>query len=348
MMHATGSGLSGRGGIVCALLLSIGVAGVLAQAVNTGAAKPQTSPEPNASDDVLEMNERIRAMEAPVQAREKRIDSELSKLGDQAKLEGGDWVKEWAGMYYTGDGLGMNVSIKIAPKAGVTYMWRGCGGLYDANYGDIAEILADGLKVKLAMDESLGYEHFMSSRLYFVRWGDSRYLIPEAEMLNLVNDLNRGSTLGWAMLMMPRKYTNIAEIQKRRAGPEGDPPGHPVLPEQYARMLLKAPLTLTISSVTPDGTRKAPGGMLRLFDASLSAGKNQGMYTGQALEYYIGSNWAGIVVKDVSADSCVAEVRMGPDSDHAPSVGDTITIKGVDPAIWEDLKQDAPSPEPAR
>jgi hypothetical protein len=38
---------------------------------------------------------------------------------------------EWAGEYYTGDGLGANISLAIAPKSGYVFEWDGCMGLYD-------------------------------------------------------------------------------------------------------------------------------------------------------------------------------------------------------------------------
>src|SRR5579872_1531294 len=46
---------------------------------------------------------------------------------------------EWAGSYYYGDGLGVNVSLVLAPQNGFVFDWTGCLGLYDLNYGNIVE-----------------------------------------------------------------------------------------------------------------------------------------------------------------------------------------------------------------
>src|SRR4051812_843941 len=69
--------------------------------------------------------------QAIVESLRKQIEVELETL-DRATLNQGHWAKEWAGEYCCGDGLGMNVTIAIAPKTGVVYTWYGCLGLYDS------------------------------------------------------------------------------------------------------------------------------------------------------------------------------------------------------------------------
>jgi hypothetical protein len=44
----------------------------------------------------------------------------------------------WAGQYYHGDGLGVNVSLTIAPEAGFAFAWHGCLGVYDRNWGSVS------------------------------------------------------------------------------------------------------------------------------------------------------------------------------------------------------------------
>jgi hypothetical protein len=55
------------------------------------------------------------------------IQDEIAALGNH----------EWAGEYYEGDGLGVNVSLILAPKSGYVFEWHGCLGLYDRNYGAV-------------------------------------------------------------------------------------------------------------------------------------------------------------------------------------------------------------------
>jgi hypothetical protein len=48
-----------------------------------------------------------------------------------------DAIPEWAGEYYFGDGLGVNVRALIAPQGGFIFSWTGCLGLYDVNFGSV-------------------------------------------------------------------------------------------------------------------------------------------------------------------------------------------------------------------
>lgn len=65
--------------------------------------------------------------DAILEARKKQIQQELESLkGDS-----------WAGSYYYGDGLGVNVELTLAPKSGFAFTWHGCLGLYDMNYGNV-------------------------------------------------------------------------------------------------------------------------------------------------------------------------------------------------------------------
>src|SRR5437764_903929 len=59
--------------------------------------------------------------------RSDRIKAELARLSDH----------EWAGTYFEGDGLGVNIALQIAPDGGVSETWHGCLGPYGANQGDV-------------------------------------------------------------------------------------------------------------------------------------------------------------------------------------------------------------------
>src|SRR5437016_5194826 len=95
--------------------------------------------------------------------REKNIEAELAGL-DRAQLKQYEWAKEWAGTYYVGDGLGVNILIELAPKSGVTYTSHGCMGLYDYNHGDVGQSFPGGLTVNLESDPRRRHCDFMSSK----------------------------------------------------------------------------------------------------------------------------------------------------------------------------------------
>src|SRR6267143_4128952 len=56
--------------------------------------------------------------EAASETKKKLINQELDILK----------AHPWAGKYYYGDGLGVNVHLSLAPKSGFVFTWNGCPG----------------------------------------------------------------------------------------------------------------------------------------------------------------------------------------------------------------------------
>ena len=110
--------------IVCAAVFALPLSSHATE-VKQSATQPATAPAA-AEHDPLKFS-----AEADAKAKALRavIEQEIKTLRKPA----------WAGQYYFGDGLGANVSLWLAPKAGFLYQWHGCLGLYDRNYGAIAE-----------------------------------------------------------------------------------------------------------------------------------------------------------------------------------------------------------------
>src|SRR5262245_11234809 len=89
-----------------------------------------------------------------------QIRAEVEKLG----------AHPWAGEYYAGDGLGVNTVVLLAPKAGYVFEWHGCLGLYDRNYGPVAE--KDGkLSLSFTFENSREGFHGIAPELVPVSWG---------------------------------------------------------------------------------------------------------------------------------------------------------------------------------
>ena len=120
------------------------------------------------------------AAQAEVIRRRAEIKTEIESLGDHP----------WAGEYYSGDGLGVNVSIVPVPKAGFTFMWHGCLGLYDLNYGPVA-VDADGyINFDCTFPNKQEGFQGIATRMYPMRWGERHYLIPETEFASFCNSYN--------------------------------------------------------------------------------------------------------------------------------------------------------------
>ena len=67
-------------------------------------------------------------------------------------------LKDIAGDYYFGDGLGVNCSLTVTAKGKFTFQWNGCLGTYDKNEGtaSIKEgvLLSAGGETQPAVGES--------------------------------------------------------------------------------------------------------------------------------------------------------------------------------------------------
>jgi hypothetical protein len=274
----------------------------------------------------------MRHEEPRIEERSKRIEQELKELGDRSQLKSDDWAKEWAGTYYTGDGLGMNAVIRIAPKGGVAYTWHGCMGLYDANHGDIVETFPDGLRVKLVIPPDLSTYEFMSERLYFVKWGDRRYLVPEAQMQKLVNNYNEGGFAREEMYSIPRRI--VGENWHARTPV---PPGKPELPARYAKLLLGNPVTIKITAVKKHQPRTVTGPVkLAEFELDLDAGTDKGVFVGMEIPYRSGLSFGQVEVESAAEHTSKGRLRVFYGETGAPGeikAGDTLRLGATEPEV---------------
>jgi hypothetical protein len=139
-------------------------------------------------------------------------------------------LKDLAGDYFYGDGLGVNRGLFIDPEGTYNYTWRGCLGLYASAYGRIS---LDDEGVAFFGPAEEGGEGGLSLRLQVVRWGERTYLVPVDEIMKLVDGINRGDEprtgrQGWFYL--------------RDGDWERPADGAPDLPAAYADLILAAPV----------------------------------------------------------------------------------------------------------
>jgi hypothetical protein len=227
-------------------------------------------------------------------------------------------LPEWAGNYYYGDGEGVNVDLRLAPKSGFVATWNGCLGLYDLNFGNVA--WADG-KVGLRFTYPnnplhRGFEGF-PEELIPVRWAGRHYLIPADQMIEFANEINRGSE--------PRKSPRGLFLLKR--GDEKKPAtGAPALPTSYAAYILKKPIRTTVVSV---GSSRVVGDESfsdRHTQVVLNAGQAEGVKVG--MEFYVygpGSSFASAKITKTEEHTSQAELEQDEfpnlPKEPAPAVG---------------------------
>jgi len=170
---------------------------------------------------------------ASSEAQTRKILREIHNLGNH----------EWAGQYYYGDGLGVNVELTLAPQGGFVFTWHGCLGLYDLNYGDVA--FTQGtvkLLFKYPNDREKGFQG-IAPEFVPVHWGQRHYLIPADGMIQFTNAINSGMQPGalggrsWRLLL-------------RRGDEQKKAEGLPDIPSEYLKYILQEPVTAQVSSIT--------------------------------------------------------------------------------------------------
>lgn len=231
------------------------------------------------------------------------IQGEITGLGEHP----------WAGDYYQGDGLGVNVQLLIAPQCGYLFEWHGCLGLYDRNYGCVKQ--EDGI-ICLSFTYPNDQEGFqgIADKFIPVVWGQRKYLIPSDKMIDFCNSVNSKSE--------PRQEIHGRHLL--RAGDELKPvKGDPDIPEEYKKYLLKEPVTAEIVSVDKVETRPfAGGGEFQETLVTLNKGISAGLLNGMELyiddpNYCVGS----VVLQEVNPHESKGIMRQFVEEKQMPQVG---------------------------
>ena len=180
----------------------------------------------------------------------------------------------WAGEYYAGDGLGMNVYLSLAPKAGYVYEWHGCMGLYDRDYGAVEE--KEG-----RLHLSFTFEHHQSEffgiaeELVPVSWGERRYLVSARGFIDFCNEINAGSE--------PRKGVHGMTLLCR-GDEQKKATGLPSVPKAFEPYLLSKPIETEIIAIG-DTTKSSKESAVReiRIRVTVKYGSKAGLLSGMKL-----------------------------------------------------------------
>lgn len=244
----------------------------------------------------------------PKFSKESMANSEAQRERIKQELAGSN-LPDWAGSYFYGDGEGVNVDLRLAPRSGVVAAWHGCLGLYDLNYGKVA--WSEG-KVGLRFTYPNNPQHRGSEgfpeELIPVRWRERHYLIPADQMIEFANAINRGSE--------PRKAPHGSFLLKR--GDEKKAAGGaPALPAAYAAYILKKPIRTTVVSVGESRTVGDQTISARHTEVMLKAGEAEGVKVG--MEFYVygsGGSFASAKITKTQEHSSEADL----DQDEFPNL----------------------------
>jgi hypothetical protein len=257
--------------------------------------------ETNAEDEPLKQSDRIKQI---AEKRAESINTELARV---------DSDHAWAGKYYCGDGLGVNIELLLAPQSGFVFEWQGCLGLYDRNYGTVTTRTEHvHLNCELPNDTDKGLE---GTYIDFtpVRWGDRHYLIPNEKLISFCNAVNSREE--------PRKQS-FGSFLLRQGDEKKLAPGAPQLPSAYRQFLLEHPILAEVNKIDSATYSNGKGGThWRTTTAELNIGSTNGVFKG--MEFFL--VWPDEVqstqVEALSANSCTVVFTQDADSDPIPQVG---------------------------
>ncbi len=233
----------------------------------------------------------------------------------------------WAGEYYAGDGLGVNMSLALAPKAGFVFEWHGCGGLYDRNYGAVVNA-NNCLRLSFAFENIPQGFAGLAQDLIPIPWGDRQYLIPADDFAGFCNCVNDGSE--------PR--SDIHGSYFLRMGDEKKPvSGLPKVPNEFQSYLLSKPIVAEIISVGTYKTRPSVAGWkFKDTPVVLNAGTKMGLRPGMDLMVVDPANKVESVrVTKVEENQSEAIMTQMGEDQTGPKVGWRFSTR----APWHDLKE---------
>lgn len=221
----------------------------------------------------------IEQAEEAVEARSRAIEHELKTLAGHP----------WAGEYYRGDGLGMNVRMLLSPMSGIAATWHGCLGLYGANLGHVLP-QADG---HLQFDFERGNQQRFGGfpdRVIPVRWGARRYLLEPSELAEFVSAIHRG--------MEPRAQIHgmflLAKDDERKPVE-----GLPDLPSEYRERIRSHALVAQVLRVEPLPDLPSPADLKicdKRYRLHLQVAESGLLARGEILEPEVPDNAFGSVV----------------------------------------------------
>jgi hypothetical protein len=141
-------------------------------------------------------------------------------------------LKDIAGDYYFGDGLGVNCSLTVTAKGSFTFQWNGCLGTYDKNEGS-ASIKEGVLRIVPQKPNVRDGFRGTPTEFYPVRWGARMYLIPTNDIVEFCSAFNQGTE--------PQRG-NRGRYYMRRNDANKPVAGNPAVPEQWTKFFLEQPV----------------------------------------------------------------------------------------------------------
>jgi hypothetical protein len=246
------------------------------------------------------------------------VQAEASQLPDHA----------WAGEYYAGDGLGMNVRLLVSPAAGVSATWHGCLGLYGSNEGLIQPQPDGTLKFAYAKPNEHRFGGFPNA-VQPVRWGERRYLIASDELDEFVSAINLGREPRQGM----RGMFLLADGDADKAVH-----GLPDLPEPYRSRIRSEALIVGVSGIALLDTTQHDGWCDVTYRVSLPRGSDDGLGPRAILHVRSPDTYESLRIVSATSHTAHGEMRLSAsycDEIRVPDASWTFTTGAYDPVAHD-------------
>lgn len=260
--------------------------------------------------------------DSALETKQNAIETELTYL-DLSDFPLNHWAREWAGTYYSGDGI----RILIAPNSGVVYTLHGCMGLYDSAFGDIIQTFPGGVRIALKTPDKPSYRDYMSDTLYFVRWGTRQYLVPEARLPKMVDNFNKGGYAKSSMFGIPRRMGRNGRDARSE---DTLPPGVPDAPAKWKAMFKERVVTFKIVHASePFGIKGTDIEKHASYRVLLDAGSKAGMFVGMTIDETRNGVWQRLNIDSVTDTESAGTLSLfgAMPSASASPVGITFTFR---------------------
>lgn len=270
----------------------------------------------------------------------------------EPKPAAADWTEAWSGQYWTGRGPGHNGTACTVYAKSLNFDVYPCIRTQEPAPTLRIDRHADGvLHVSHRSDTAYEWIRYVNSRVYLVRWGDRRYIVPDSQIASFVERV-RVKAAAIAHVPDERPSEKQPDALKtaddwvhRNVGPRflysfahvddlHKPAfGLPEVPGGWSRFMHHEPVVATITAVSriDDGTNGPEHP--RSFDVNFDVGPDTPLFEGQELF------WHGLMghVRDIDTSHATAQFVLPPESAAAskspgvvPCVGDTVATLARD------------------
>ncbi|MCC6229217.1 MAG: hypothetical protein IT432_08335 [Phycisphaerales bacterium] len=276
---------------LCFALMATAVP-ALAQDDEPAAAKPAAQAADTPAD-------RVKQLMPEVERRRNAINAELRRLAESPARGDDAWANEWAGEYSCGL-TGVTTIISLAPRSGIVCIREGCYSTWEVNTGDIILADATGASLKLVDQPKPSALQTLDSEMYFVRWGERRYLIARSKLEEFCNAYNAGT--------LAKRDFWVYPLHRDDRG-KNTPTTPPKVAAEFAGLLLTDPIDAGVVKVGDVSTERLESGEL-VMRGTLTLDAGSADHVVRGLAFHLVNSKQPLSARVVRTEEHLSEARF--------------------------------------